>query len=293
MRIDIYRRISKHFLFKTFGVILFLLALTTFQSTPTLAQQACEVYPGHTITCPVTTSCYTISGQKTCYPDRLITPSVSVPAPTSIDVIPTVLPTGNIVVDNCQHALGDANCDFSINLIDFEQWRKEFTGEATTKLADFDGDGSVTVADFEIWRRTYFAATQAINNPLPMVPTTSPTAGTFDLSTCTITATAGGQVINGTDGNDVICVLSSRNVVNGFGGNDIIQVNGASNYIDAGAGNDTIIEGPSAQDDYILGGDGDDTIDASSGKGGSNVDGGAGNNTCRITATDIETNCQQ
>ena len=48
---------------------------------------------------------------------------------------------------------GDANCDGAVNLIDFEQWRKEFTGEASTLTADFNGDGAVNLIDFELWRR--------------------------------------------------------------------------------------------------------------------------------------------
>jgi len=47
---------------------------------------------------------------------------------------------------------GDANCDNNINLIDFEIWRSELVGTATTKNADFNSDGNVSLIDFEIWR---------------------------------------------------------------------------------------------------------------------------------------------
>lgn len=58
-----------------------------------------------------------------------------------------------------KHINGDANCDNLIDLVDFEIWRKEYTGAITTKTADFDSSGTVTLADFEIWRKGYFSAT--------------------------------------------------------------------------------------------------------------------------------------
>lgn len=50
-------------------------------------------------------------------------------------------------------AKGDANCDDTIDLIDFEIWRKEFMGEKVGKDADFNSDNKIDLIDFEIWRK--------------------------------------------------------------------------------------------------------------------------------------------
>ncbi|MGB3075496.1 MAG: metallophosphoesterase, partial [Chitinophagales bacterium] len=73
---------------------------------------------------------------------------------------------------------GDANCDNAIDITDFEIFRKEYTGQLSTKSADYDGDGSVTVADFEAWRKGYFgisASTTSTTGISPTISSTSPT----------------------------------------------------------------------------------------------------------------------
>lgn len=50
---------------------------------------------------------------------------------------------------------GDTNCDNKADLADFETWRREYLGQLTTKLADFDHDGFVYLSDFETWRKKY------------------------------------------------------------------------------------------------------------------------------------------
>jgi hypothetical protein len=52
-------------------------------------------------------------------------------------------------------SFGDANCDRTVNLADFEIWRKEFTKLLTTKSADFNKNGTVDISDFETWRSNY------------------------------------------------------------------------------------------------------------------------------------------
>lgn len=82
--------------------------------------------------------------------------SIPTPTPTRIPtptftVTPTAVPT---IPSNCStKSLGDADCNGLFNLIDFEIWRKEFTGSLTTKNADFNGDNSVSIIDFEVWRK--------------------------------------------------------------------------------------------------------------------------------------------
>ncbi len=58
---------------------------------------------------------------------------------------------------SCSHkGDGDADCNDKVDLVDFEEWRKEFTGEAHTRHADFENSGNVTVLGFELWRKHFF-----------------------------------------------------------------------------------------------------------------------------------------
>ena len=59
---------------------------------------------------------------------------------------------------NCaRKTLGDANCDDLVDLVDFEIWRREYTGEINSHRANFnpDTDNQVDLLDFEIWRQAY------------------------------------------------------------------------------------------------------------------------------------------
>lgn len=57
---------------------------------------------------------------------------------------------------NCpRKSEGDADCNGVTDLIDFEIWRREFTGLAATRNADYRADGRVDLIDFEIWRRSF------------------------------------------------------------------------------------------------------------------------------------------
>jgi Ca2+-binding RTX toxin-like protein len=92
---------------------------------------------------------------------------------------------------------------------------------------------------------------------------------------CTITGTAGDDILTGTDGSDVIC---------GLGGNDLIQAGNGSDVIWGGSGNDKIIGG--AGIDTIFGGTGDDSLVGEGqndvidgGKGKDQIFGGEGNDT--------------
>ncbi len=70
-------------------------------------------------------------------------------------------------------AKGDAGCNGVIDTVDFEIFRKEYTGQLSSRTADFNGDGSVSMVDFEVWRINFFAQSHA--SPTPSVPT--PTSG--------------------------------------------------------------------------------------------------------------------
>ncbi len=68
---------------------------------------------------------------------------------------PTVTPTPTVSACNLKSS-GDADCNGTVNLVDFEIFRKEYSGTQNTKEADFDKDNSVSIIDFEIWRKGYF-----------------------------------------------------------------------------------------------------------------------------------------
>jgi hypothetical protein len=64
---------------------------------------------------------------------------------------------------NGQKSKGDANCDGTVDLLDFEYWRSEafdkggMTGTtSTTWMSDFSCDSKADLLDFEVWRATVF-----------------------------------------------------------------------------------------------------------------------------------------
>lgn len=79
-----------------------------------------------------------------------------VPTPSGPTPTPPLSPSSTPSSSCAKKPQGDADCNGVIDLIDFEIWRKEFTGSVWTKLADFDASGAVNLVDFEIWRKGYF-----------------------------------------------------------------------------------------------------------------------------------------
>lgn len=77
-----------------------------------------------------------------------------------------------------------------------------------------------------------------------------------DARGCTITGTAGDDVLVGTSGDDVICALGGNDVVDGGAGNDIVHGDGGNDLLFGGAGNDRLDGG--AGFDLISGGAGRD-----------------------------------
>ncbi|MDO8497222.1 MAG: dockerin type I domain-containing protein [bacterium] len=54
-------------------------------------------------------------------------------------------------------SVGDFNCDGTVTLVDFDEWRNQFTGKPPTNgvVADTNGDGKVTLVDFNVWRAEF------------------------------------------------------------------------------------------------------------------------------------------
>lgn len=81
------------------------------------------------------------------------TPTIAIRIVTPTIATRIITPTSIQTTSNCKKNQGDTNCDGKIDLVDFEIWRKEFTGELSTKLSDFNSSSTVDLIDYEIWRR--------------------------------------------------------------------------------------------------------------------------------------------
>ncbi len=108
---------------------------------------------------------------------------------------------------------------------------------------------------------------------VPMWAYVDDTPGVTDPRSCTITGTAGDDILHGTPGNDVIC---------GLGGDDKIYGNGGVDTLYGDAGEDTLDGGPG--NDRLYGGDGNDKLDG--GGGNDTLYGEAGNDTVDGSADD-------
>jgi predicted extracellular nuclease len=100
----------------------------------------------------------------------------------------------------------------------------------------------------------------------------------------TIVGTTGNDVINGTNGTDVIVGLGGNDVINGGNGDDVICGNAGNDTLRGSNGNDTLLGG--FGDDLLDGGNGNDTLsggdgtDSLLGQNGNDIlEGGNGNDT--------------
>lgn len=79
-------------------------------------------------------------------------PISTTPGVPGTDQLGTVVNAPFVVLDACPiKNQGDANCDNIVNIIDFNGWWLEATGQSTTTNADFTGDGIVNIIDFNRW----------------------------------------------------------------------------------------------------------------------------------------------
>jgi Ca2+-binding RTX toxin-like protein len=81
---------------------------------------------------------------------------------------------------------------------------------------------------------------------------------------CTITGTAGNDIIFGTRGNDVICGLGGNDTIDGSGGNDVVYGGPGDDSLNGGTGNDVLYGGPG--NDKLQGDTGRDTMYGGAGR---------------------------
>jgi hypothetical protein len=159
---------------------------------------------------------------------------------------------------------------------DADALRAEVTSAPGNGTAVVGSDGRITYSPLANFSGTdtftYEAVDPAGNrsNRVTVTVTVTPKPPTGPV--CTITGTAGNDVLKGTKGNDVICGLGGNDVITGDGGNDVLLGGAGTDVLDGGAGDDTIDGG--AGSDVIRGAGGDDTLDG--GDGLDVIDGGAG-----------------
>ena len=72
---------------------------------------------------------------------------------TNVCAVTALNPTNTSTPALCvTHQYGDANCDGTINLVDFAIWKNESSGKVKTKTADFNNDNAVDMLDYNIWK---------------------------------------------------------------------------------------------------------------------------------------------
>jgi uncharacterized delta-60 repeat protein len=192
-----------------------------------------------------------------------------------------------------------------------------FSPGQTSKTVTVRVKGDVAIEPNE----TFFVN---LSSPTNAVMTDGQGKGTIlndDLSAtspCTITGTAGDDILTGTPGNDVICAGSGNDQLFGVGGNDILKGENGNDLLVGGSGFDLLVGSTGTDDlrgesgnDTLRGGDnGDDTLnggtdsDALFGNGGTDslntqdgvsandsADGGSGSDSCVFDPGDFVTSC--
>lgn len=70
---------------------------------------------------------------------------------------PVSTPTEKVNIPFCStKSIGDCNCNGTVDIIDFECWRKQYNNEVACSSADFNGNGACQLSDFELLRKNLF-----------------------------------------------------------------------------------------------------------------------------------------
>ena len=145
---------------------------------------------------------------------------------------------------------------------------------ATSTKQNLDSTTDVVVVATNSLTKRYWHHFEELAAPPPPPPS----------GDCTVTGTAGPDIINGTPGPDVICGLGGNDIIRGFGGNDRLRGGDGRDRLYGGPGADILVGG--LRNDILVGGLGSDTLLGAAGSdrlaGGAGRDvlkGGAGRDT--------------
>ncbi len=107
---------------------------------------------------------------------------------------------------------------------------------------------------------------------------------------CSITGTAGPDVLEGTAGPDLICGLGGDDIIYGLDGDDVLLGGLGNDVVYGGLGNDVVAGEAGA--DRLSGGGGDDTVNGLDGLTGERLSAGAGTDSCRKDTGDVLLSCE-
>ncbi|WP_137920036.1 peroxidase family protein [Hydrogenophaga sp. 2FB] len=171
--------------------------------------------------------------------------------------------------------LGISDADGMVGVVFSYQWQ-----QAVNTGVGGGGAGFTNIAGATL--QTFTPGAAQVNRELRLQVSFTDNGGTVETVTSAVTvvtgdsipAAAAAQVLNGTEGQDIIFGGGGADSINGLGENDIIDGGAGADSINAGAGNDTI--------NYLFG-EGTDTVDGGVGLDSLNVTGTAAANNLAVT----------
>ena len=146
----------------------------------------------------------------------------------------------------------------------------------TWKLEGQHTYDSLGIIEFDLtdfWSQ--FDQTLFLNTEYPLTVQPPSQDDLINIGPVTTFMTAGDDILNGGNGNDVIAGLAGDDIINGGNGNDTLNGNSGRDTLNGGAGTDILNGGRGA--DTLNGGNGWDTLNGN--RGADTLNGGNGNDT--------------
>jgi PKD repeat protein len=196
--------------------------------------------------------------------------SESAPPPDADTAAPSVTlmePAADAVVSGMAGVDASASDDVGVTRVDYLLDGAMVASDATAPSWDEPWD-STTAADgsHTIVARAWDEAGNAgLSAPVTISVDNLPEPPPADPLGCTITGTAGNDVLNGTPGPDVICALEGKDLVKAGNGDDVVYGGPGDDTLYGEGGNDVLVGG--AGKDKLVGGAGADTLFAEEASG--------------------------
>lgn len=183
-------------------------------------------------------------------------------------------PDGGPVVKTLNADTGGAPIPFTFDVTGHDKTNMGWE----SKTFNFTATGTSTVLTFTSTTATAFGPALdkvVVEDTTSVTPTPSAIPAECDQSLTynVIEGTGASEIINGTNGHDLILAKGGSDIVNGKGGNDCIVGGDGSDSLKGGSGNDVILGG--ADSDAIDGEEGNDKL---YGEGGSDAIKGGNDN---------------